>query len=107
MKKVLVIGSGGREDALVWKLRQSIKVGEIFKVPFQNTEKIISFAKEKNVDLVVVAPDDALSVGVVDALQKENIAAFGPTEKAAQIESSKAFAKDIMKKYNNPIYILV
>lgn len=116
-KTVLVIGSGGREHALIWKIAQSPDVDKIYATPgnggisdlaenvaigMLEVEKLVKFAKEKNIDLTVVGPDDALAVGVVDAFQKEGLRVFGPTKAAAQIEASKAFSKDLMKKNNIP-----
>jgi len=115
--KVLVVGSGGREHALVWKIAQSPKVSKIYCspgnggisllaecLPVKATDKegMVAAAKEKSVDLVVVAPDDPLALGMVDALEKEGIRAFGPRKDAAIIESSKAFSKNMMKKYGIP-----
>lgn len=115
--KVLVVGSGGREHTLVWKIAQNEQVIELYCAPgnggISNIAKcvpvkamdidgMISFSKEKGIDLVVVAPDDPLAAGMVDALEKEGIRAFGPRKNAAIIEGSKAFAKDLMKKYNIP-----
>lgn len=115
--KVLVVGSGGREHTLVWKIAQNKQVKELYCAPgnggisaiakcvpikAMDIEGIVNFSKEKEIDLVVVAPDDPLAAGMVDALEKEGIRAFGPRKNAAVIESSKAFAKDLMKKYNIP-----
>lgn len=115
--KVLVIGSGGREHALVWKIAQSNMVDELYCAPgnggiaqiakcvpikAMDIEGVVSFSKENSIDLVVVAPDDPLAAGMVDALQGAGIRAFGPSKDAAIIEASKSFAKDLMKKYNIP-----
>lgn len=115
--KILVIGSGGREHALVHALRRSPKVSEIFAlpgnggiageavcVPIQatNIPEIVRFAREKAIDLAVVAPDDPLVLGAVDALEEAGIPCFGPDKKAAIIEGSKVFSKDLMKKYGIP-----
>ncbi len=115
--KILIVGGGGREHAIAWKLSQSSLMPELFcapgnggiseiatLVPIEATDidGICAFAKEKSVDLVVVAPDDPLVAGMVDALEKEGIRAFGPSAKAAQIEGSKVFSKDLMKKYGIP-----
>jgi phosphoribosylamine---glycine ligase len=109
--KVLVIGSGGREHTICWKLKQSEQVTEIYAAPGspgiaeigENTgikvddlDGLVKFAKEKSVDLTIVGPEYPLSLGVVDAFQKEGLRIFGPTRKAAQLESSKKFAKEIM-----------
>ena len=113
--KVLVVGAGGREHAILWKLKQSPKVKELYcpemgiseianLVPVEATdvEGITSFAKDNNMDFVVVAPDDPLAAGMLDALLDAGIRAFGPNKSAAVIEASKVFAKDLMKKYNIP-----
>lgn len=115
--KILVIGSGGREHTIVWKLSKSPKVSKIYCapgnggiaelaecVPIKATDidGVVNFAKEKAVDLVVVAPDDPLVAGMVDALEDAGIRAFGPRANAAAIEGSKVFSKDLMKKYNIP-----
>ena len=115
--KVLVVGGGGREHTLVWKLAQSPRVSELYCapgnggiaelaqcVPIKATdgEGMVAFAKENHIDFVVVAPDDPLSLGMVDALEEAGIPAFGPKKNAARIEASKAFSKALMKKYNIP-----
>ena len=115
--KVLVIGGGGREHAIVHALSKSSKVTEIYAAPgnagisklamcvnIKDTDvsNLVAFAKDEKIDLVVVGPEAALAVGVVDEMQKAGIPAFGPTKVAAQIESSKNFAKDLMSKYNIP-----
>ena len=115
--KILMIGSGGREHALIRQLKKSDKVTEIYCAPgnggiacdavcvpinAMDIEGVVSFAKEKAVDLVFVAPDDPLAAGMVDALEDAGIRAFGPREKAAIIESSKVFSKNLMKKYGIP-----
>lgn len=115
--KIQVIGSGGREHALVWKISQSKKVKEIFAVPgnggMQELAKIIDikssniieladFAQEEQIDLTVVGPELPLSLGIVDEFQKRNLKIFGPTQKAAQIESSKIFAKEFMRENKIP-----
>jgi len=117
LMKILVVGGGGREHALVWKIAQSPLAGKIYCapgnggissiaecVPLKATdiEGIAGFAVEKNIDLAIVAPDDPLSAGMVDELENRGIRAFGPRKNAALIESSKAFAKDLMKKYGIP-----
>ena len=117
MKKVLVIGSGGREHAIVDALRRSPQVGEIFCapgnagislqatcVPIKDTdvEGLLRFARENAVDLTVVGPEAALAVGVVDAFRAAGLAIFGHTRAATQIESSKEFAKRLMEKYGVP-----
>ncbi|MFA9558422.1 phosphoribosylamine--glycine ligase [Evansella sp. AB-rgal1] len=116
--KVLVIGSGGREHALCWKLKQSKKVTEVFAAPGSDAmvddgittvniaesdhSGLIHFAKENGVGLTVVGPEAPLVAGVVDAFQAEGLKVFGPTKAAATLEGSKQFAKEIMKKYNIP-----
>lgn len=115
--KVLVIGSGGREHVICWKLRQSPKVTELFCVPgnggiatiadcvplkADDIDGIITFASEKKIDFVMVAPENPLALGLVDRLKEHGIRAFGPSAAAARIESSKAFSKDLMIRYNIP-----
>lgn len=119
MKKniILIIGSGGREHALGWKLKKSLKVKKIFFAPgnggtlligenvpldITNNRDVVNFAKKNSIDFVVVASDDPLANGMVDALTRAGIKAFGPTKKAAQIEWSKAFAKQLMKEEHIP-----
>ena len=114
---ILVIGSGGREHAIVWKIAQSPKVNKIYCAPgnggisklaecvdinVMDKEKMVAFAKEKAIDLVMVAPDDPLVAGMVDAMEDAGIRAFGPRANAAIIEGSKVFSKELMKKYNIP-----
>lgn len=116
--KVLIVGSGGREHAIATSMKKSKRVDKLYCVPgnagiariaecdssigVMEFDKIIAYAKEKAVDLVFVAPDDPLVGGLVDALTKAGIRAFGPNKKAAILEGSKAFSKDLMKKYNIP-----
>ena len=115
--KVLVVGGGGREHTIVWKLSQSKKVTEIicapgnggistlakcFNVKATDIDGMINLAKEQKPDMVVVAPDDPLTMGMVDAMEKAGFRAFGPKANAAIIEGSKAFSKELMKKYNIP-----
>lgn len=115
--RVLVIGSGGREHALVWKLASSPRVEKVYCVPgnpgiskiahcvqldTNDNFAMIRFAVENKVDLTVVGPEAPLANGIVDAFAKEGLKIFGPSKAAAQIEGSKAFAKDLMKKYNIP-----
>lgn len=115
--KVLVIGKGGREHAIAWKFAQSPSVSEIFiapgnvgmqaignLVPIQesDTNALVHFAKENNIDLTMVGPEVPLLNGIVDAFQAAGLQVFGPTKAAALIEGSKGFAKDLMKKYGIP-----
>ena len=115
--KVLIIGSGGREHAIAWKVAQSPKVDKIYCAPgnagiaeyaecvaigAMEFDKLVAFAKEKEIDLTVVGMDDPLVGGVVDAFEKEGLRVFGPRKNAAILEGSKAFSKDLMKKYNIP-----
>lgn len=117
MVDVLVIGSGGREHALAWKLAQSPRIGKLFiapgnggtrkvgeNVPISATDidGLLRFAAEKEIGLTVVGPDDPLSLGIVDAFHKRGLRIFGPTQAAAELESSKAFAKDMMRKKGIP-----
>ena len=115
--KILVVGGGGREHALVWKIAQSPLAEKIYCAPgnggisstaecvplkAMDIEGIAGFAAEKNIDLAIVAPDDPLAAGMVDELESHGIRAFGPRKSAALIESSKAFAKELMRKYGIP-----
>lgn len=115
--KILVIGSGGREHAIIWKIAQSPCVDKIYCAPgnggiadlaecvninVMDKEKMVKFAKENVIDLVMVAPDDPLVDGMVDAMEAAGVRAFGPRANAAIIEGSKAFSKELMKKYNIP-----
>jgi len=117
MMKVLIVGGGGREHAIAWKISQSPKVSRLFCAPgnggiaslaqcvpikAMDIEGITSFAKSEGIDLAVVAPDDPLAAGMVDALEKAGVRAFGPVKAAAEIESSKVFSKNLMKKYGIP-----
>ena len=114
---ILVIGGGGREHAIIQKLREDPRAETIYALPGNggiaadaicqsiaatDIPAIVAFAKEKAVDFAVVAPDDPLAMGAVDALEAVGIPCFGPRQNAAQIESSKAFAKDLMRRYNIP-----
>ena len=115
--KLLVVGGGGREHALVKKLRENKNVTELYALPgnggiadcavcvpigAKEIDKIVDFAVSKGIDYAVIAPDDPLALGAVDALNAAGIPCFGPTKKAAMIESSKVFAKNLMQKYGIP-----
>ncbi len=115
--KVLVIGGGGREHAICWKLSKSPKVDELYCAPgnagiaevakcvdigVMDFEKMADFAKKAAFDLVVVGPDDPLAGGIVDVLEEKGLRVFGPRKNAAILEGSKAFSKDLMKKYGIP-----
>ena len=116
--KVLIVGSGGREHAIAVSMRKSKRVEKLYCVPgnagiaqiaecepsigVMEFDKIAAYAKDKQIDLVFVAPDDPLVGGLVDVLQEAGIRAFGPDKKAAVLEGSKAFSKDLMKKYGIP-----
>ncbi len=114
---VLVIGSGGREHALVWKIRQSKRVKKLFCAPGNagiaeeaecvniqpdNVDALLSFAKERKIDLTVVGPELSLSLGIADRFEKEGLRIFGPKASAAKLECSKAFSKEMMAKCNIP-----
>lgn len=115
--KILVVGGGGREHAIIKKLLQSKTPLEIYASPGNggigcdavctgiaatDIDGVVAFSKQNKIDYVVVAPDDPLVLGMVDCLEKEGIPAFGPRKAAAIIEGSKAFSKDLMKRYNIP-----
>ena len=115
--KVLIVGSGGREHAIAWKVAQSPKVDKIYCAPgnagieeyaecvnigAMELTNMVAFAKEKEIDLTVIGMDDPLVGGVVDAFEAEGLRVFGPRKNAAILEGSKAFSKDLMKKYNIP-----
>lgn len=115
--KVMVVGGGGREHAIIKKIKENESVEEIFALPGnggiaadatcvdigeKDKEAIVKFALEKSVDFAVVAPDDPLVLGVVDALHAVGVKCFGPEAKAAVIEGSKIFSKNLMKKYGIP-----
>ena len=115
--KVLIVGSGGREHAIAWKVSKSEKVDKIYCAPgnagiaevaecvnigAMEFNKLVAFAKEKEIDLTIIGMDDPLVGGVVDEFEKEGLRVFGPRKNAAILEGSKAFSKDLMKKYNIP-----
>ncbi|WP_457942191.1 phosphoribosylamine--glycine ligase [Caproiciproducens sp. LBM24188] len=115
--KILVVGGGGREHAIIRKLKESSKVTKLYcapgnggisrdaecvNIPALDLDGIVRFSMEKRIDLVFVAPDDPLAVGMVDALEAAGIPAFGPRANAAVIESSKVFSKDFMKRHHIP-----
>ncbi len=117
MKNILVVGGGGREHAIIMKLAESphvdklyctpgnggiSKYAECFNVSATDVQGVVDLAKKLNPDMVVVAPDDPLVMGMVDALQAEGFMTFGPKANAAIIEGSKVFSKELMKKYNIP-----
>src|SRR2546425_10642393 len=123
--KLLVIGSGGREHALVWKLAQSPHVTQMWCAPgnpgiaeehlaknqslveciaigAEDLPRLLAFAQERQADLTVVGPDKPLALGIVDLFQKNRLRIWGPNQKAAQFESSKVFAQRFMEKYGIP-----
>ncbi|MEO8207141.1 MAG: phosphoribosylamine--glycine ligase, partial [Chthoniobacterales bacterium] len=115
--KVLIIGSGGREHALAWKIKQSPRVEEVLCVPgnggtagfcrnvdlpISDIEGLANLAEKENVGLTVVGPDDALAAGIVDIFQARGLKIFGPVAAAAKLESSKIFAKQFMRKHGIP-----
>ncbi|MDH6374874.1 phosphoribosylamine--glycine ligase [Paenibacillus sp. VTT E-133280] len=114
---ILVVGGGGREHAIIWSLSQSPKAGKIYCAPGNagiaqlaecvpigvfEFDRLTAFAKEKEVGLVVIGPDDPLAAGIVDAFEAQDIPVFGPRKNAAEIEGSKTFMKDLLHKYNIP-----
>ncbi|MDD5154914.1 MAG: phosphoribosylamine--glycine ligase [Candidatus Omnitrophica bacterium] len=115
--RILVIGSGGREHALVWKIAQSRLVDKIFCAPgnggiakiaecldirVEDTAKLLEFARKEKIDLTVVGPEAPLALGIVDEFKNYGLKIFGPTRKAASLEASKVFAKELMAKYKVP-----
>ena len=113
--RVLIVGSGGREHALAWKLAQSPELKHLFvapgnagtalwniPIPAQNISELVEFALKETIDLTIVGPEDPLSLGIVDAFQEAGLRIFGPSQAAAQLEGSKSFAKTIMESANIP-----
>src|SRR4051812_7267100 len=123
--KILVIGSGGREHALVWKLAQSPHVThmwcapgnagiqqertsktqslvECVNIPAEDLSKLLAFAQEKKIDFTVVGPDNPLALGIADLFQKNGLRIWGPNQKAAQFEASKVFSQGFMERYGIP-----
>ncbi|MFC3749498.1 phosphoribosylamine--glycine ligase [Paenibacillus sp. GCM10012306] len=114
---ILVVGGGGREHAIIWSLSKSPRVGKIYCAPGNagiaqlaecvpigvfEFDQLTAFAKEREIGLVVIGPDDPLAGGIVDAFEAEGIPVFGPRRNAAEIEGSKTFMKDLLQKYNIP-----
>ena len=115
--KVLVLGSGGREHAMVWKLRQSPRIKKLYCAPgnggiatdaecvsadVKNLDSLVQLASRLSPDLTVVGPELPLTLGVVDEFQRRGWPIFGPTRAAAQLESSKSFAKEFMQRHRIP-----
>lgn len=115
--KILVVGGGGREHALIWKLSQSNKVEQIFCAPgnagiaamatcvpidADDIDRLVEFARNEEIELTVVGPEDALVAGIVDAFEAAELKIFGPNRAAAEIEGSKTFCKNLLKKYEIP-----
>src|SRR5271168_319261 len=116
-KNILIVGSGGREHAFGWKLRQSSEVGEIYfapgnggtlkvgvniAIPATDISALVKFAKNSDIYLTIVGSDEELAVGIVDSFQEKGLRVFGPTKSASRIEWSKAFAKNTMETCNIP-----
>ena len=115
--KVLLVGGGGREHAIAWKLSQSKKLSHLYSAPGNpgtaqvgtnvdisdtDLEGILRFAKDKKIDFAVIGPEDPLAAGIVDLLEAEGIKTFGPQKEAAQLEGDKAFSKHIMRANSIP-----
>lgn len=115
--KVLVIGSGGREHALIWKLSQSDRIDKIYSIPgnggisglaeiveinVDDIDNMVDFSKNNNIDITIVGPEQPLVQGIVDIFNKEGLKIFGPNKMAAKLEGSKAYSKKFMDKYNIP-----
>ncbi len=116
-QKILIVGGGGREHSVGWKISQSPNAGDIYFAPGNagtakigtnvaisatDIPKLIDFVKSEKIDLTLALPDDPLALGIVDAFRKENLRIFGPTKSAAELEWSKAFSKNFMRKHNLP-----
>src|SRR6267154_5967295 len=114
---ILVLGSGGREHALAWKLARSPRVRKVFcapgnagtaalgenlPIPITDHDGLVEAARLRQIDLTVVGPDDALAAGIVDRFEASGLRVFGPSQAAAQLEWSKAFAKDFMRRHGIP-----
>lgn len=114
---ILIVGSGGREHALAWKLSQCVGVGTVFcapgnpgiatvatcvDLPATNIKELLTFAREHEIGLTIVGPEVPLVAGIVDEFESAGLKIFGPTKRAAELEGSKSFAKELMKKYNIP-----
>jgi phosphoribosylamine---glycine ligase len=119
MKKILIVGSGGREHALAWKVKQSSNVAQVFVAPgnagtalephitnvaisVEDIPALLAFAQLENIDLTIIGPEVPLVAGIVDAFQQAGLQCFGPSAKAAQLEGSKTFCKDFMIRHNIP-----
>ena len=115
--KVLVVGSGGREHAICWKLKQSPRVSELYCAPgnagiskdavcvpvkAEDIPGMVALAKEKAIDLAVIGPEVPLAMGIVDALEEAGVKTFGPNKKCSQLEASKAFTKAFLARHNIP-----
>jgi len=115
--KILVVGSGGREHALVWKIQQSKKVNKVYCAPgnagisrmaecvdisVTDVDSLLAFAQDEGIDLTVVGPESSLVAGIVDTFEENGLRIFGPTKKAAELEGSKVFSKEFLKKYKIP-----
>src|SRR5690625_5302149 len=115
--KILVVGRGGREHSLILHLAKSSQVSQVYAAPGNvgmeeyatcvdinemDIERLVTFAKEKKIDLTVVGPENPLNAGIADCFQKEHLPIFAPTKEAALLEGSKSFAKQFMKKHNIP-----
>ncbi len=115
--KLLVVGSGGREHAIAWKLSQSPRVQKVFvapgnagtaleagleNIPITAIAELVAFVKQESIALTIVGPEAPLAEGIVDTFRAEGLRIFGPTQKAAQLEASKIFAKAFMQRYGIP-----